>query len=41
MVEQQVELIVGHYTFTIAEFAVSGKTDILSQTLVTDYIFTW
>jgi len=40
MVEQQVELTVGHDTFTIAELTVSGKTEILSQKLVTDYIFT-
>ena len=41
LVEQQVELTVGHYTFTIAKLAVSGNTEILSQTLVTDYIFIW
>jgi hypothetical protein len=31
MVEQQVELTVGHDTFTIAEFAMSGKTDTVSK----------
>ena len=41
VVEQQVELTVSHYTFTTAELAVCGKTEILSQTMVTDYIFTW
>jgi hypothetical protein len=41
MVQQQVELTVGHYTFTIAKLAVSGNTEILSQTLGSDYIFIW
>jgi hypothetical protein len=40
MVEQQVELAVMSLHLH-GELAVSGKTEILSQTLVTDYIFTW
>jgi hypothetical protein len=41
VVEQQVELAVCHCTFMVVEFAVSGKTETLSQTVVTDYIFKW
>jgi hypothetical protein len=41
MVKQQVELRVSHYSIHVAALAVSGKTEILSQTLVTNSIFTW